>query len=103
MPEATIGKEILVIWDGLKAHRSRRVRRFVDSNAGRLQLECLPAYGQELNPAEYIWGHLKQHELAHFRAQNLGHTQTTARCQLRSMQRLPTLIRAFWQQAEVPL
>lgn len=101
--QATIGKKLLVIWDGLKAHRSRLVRHFVDSTAGRLQLEYLPAYAPELNPVEYIWGHLKQHELAHFCAQNLAHLQTTARRRLCSMQRRPRLIRAFWQQAELPL
>ncbi len=101
--QATIGEKLLVIWDGLKAHRSRLVREFVESLHGQIQLERLPAYAPEMNPVEYIWGYLKEHALAHFCADNLAHLECTARQRLRSMQRRPTLIRAFWQQAELPL
>ncbi len=38
----TIGRKLLVIWDGLPAHRSRRVRAFIDSLKGAIQLEQLP-------------------------------------------------------------
>ena len=31
---------------------------------GRLVVERLPAYAPELNPVEYMWGHLKNHEIA---------------------------------------
>jgi transposase len=30
----------------------------------KMEAFYLPAYAPELNPAEYIWAHLKQHELA---------------------------------------
>ena len=99
----TIGEDLLVIWDGLKAHRSRLVREFVESLHGPIQLEYLPAYAPEMNPVEYIWGHLMQHALAHFCADYLAHLQCTARHHLCSMQRRSTLIRACWQQSELPL
>lgn len=101
--QATIGEQLLVIWDGLKAHRSRLVREFVESLHGQIQLERLPAYAPEMNPVEYIWGYLKEHALAHFCADNLADLECTAHQRLRSMQRRPTLIRAFWKQAELPL
>jgi hypothetical protein len=43
------------------------------------------------------------HELANSCAQTFGTLKANARNRLRSMQRRPTLIRAFWQQAELPL
>jgi transposase len=101
--EATIGKRLLIIWDGLKAHRSRMVREHVESRQGRIQLEFLPAYAPELNPTEYVWGYLKEHELPNFCAHDLAHLSTTARRRLKSMQRRPKLIAAFWKQAELPL
>ncbi len=55
-----------MIWDGLPAHRSHLVRDYVESLEGAIQLEYLPAYAPELNPTEYIWGHLKHHELGNF-------------------------------------
>jgi transposase len=52
------------VWDQLAAHRSRAVWDFVRAQRGRFWLEFLPTYAPELNPNEYIFGHLKQHELA---------------------------------------
>ena len=101
--EATIGRRLLIIWDGLQAHRSRLVRNHVESRGGRIQLAFLPAYAPELNPTEYIWGYLKQHELPNFCAHDLTHLSEVARRGLKSMQRRPQLVRAFWKQAELPL
>lgn len=68
-----------------------------------LTIEQLPGYAPELNPTEYIWGHIKHHELANHCAGNFVDLTRSARNRLRSMQRRPTLIRAFWQQAQLAL
>jgi transposase len=91
--------KILVVWDRLSQHRSGLVRDFVDAQRGRVALEWLPAYAPELNPAEYIWGHLKQHELPNLCPKNLWDLSAHARRALRRMRRRPTLMRAFWIQA----
>lgn len=62
--QRTIRGKLLIIWDGLPAHRSRLVREYVESLDGRIQLERLPAYAPELNPVEYVFGYAKQRELA---------------------------------------
>lgn len=82
-------------------HHSCLVRESVASQNGRLDLEFLPAYAPELNPVEYIWGHLKQHELPNFCARNLADLSTTAVRSLRRMRRRPTLVAAFWRQARL--
>jgi transposase len=56
-------RPLLVVWDGLPGHQSAAVRAFVQAQQGRLTLEFLPGYAPELNPVEYIWAHLKHHEL----------------------------------------
>jgi hypothetical protein len=48
--------KLLIVWDGLRQHRSRLVKQFIDEQHGRLHLEYLPAYAPELNPVEYLWG-----------------------------------------------
>lgn len=98
-----VGGKLLVIWDGLAVHRSRTVRRYLERSQGGLTLAQLPAYAPELNPVEYIWGHLKRHALANFCAKDIPHLGREARRQLRRSQRRPSLIRAFWQQAELSL
>ncbi|MDP9411656.1 MAG: transposase [Actinomycetota bacterium] len=57
--------KLLVIWDGSSPiHRSRSVKDFLASSSGaaaRLQLEQLPGYAPELNPAdEGVWKHLNK-------------------------------------------
>src|SRR3989344_5861140 len=99
----TIGRRLLVIWDGLAAHRSRLVRAYIETLRGAIQLERLPAYAPELNPVEYIWGYLKQHALANFCAHDLAQLSDVARQKLRSMQRRAPLVTAFWKQAELAL
>ena len=93
--------DILVIWDGLRSHRSRLVRDFVKQSAGRIQIAFLPAYAPELNPVEYLWGHWKQHDLPNFCPKNLAELSEHARKALRRMRRRPTLVTAFWKQAKL--
>ena len=96
-----VGGKVLIVWDGLPAHRSRAVWEFVRQQHGLIWLEFLPAYAPELNPTEYIWGHLKQHELANFCPQELGELGVAAIRALKRMSRRPRLVMAFWQQAKL--
>jgi transposase len=93
--------KLLIIWDGLRSHRSRLVWDFVRGQRGRLWLEFLPAYAPELNPVEYLWAHWKQHELPNFCPQNFGQLSSHARRALRRMRCRPTLVMTFWEQAEL--
>ena len=96
-------RPLLIIWDGLPAHRSRLVRDYVESQDGALQIERLPAYAPELNPVEYIWSYLKRHEVVHFCPQDFAELTTFARRRLASMQRRSNLVTSFWKQAELAL
>jgi transposase len=64
--------KLLIIWDGLKSHRSRLGWDFVRQQHGRLWLEFLPASAPERNPVEYLWSHWKQHELPNFCPKTFG-------------------------------
>jgi transposase len=96
-----LGGKLLVIWDGLPAHRSGAVQKFVAEHQDRLQLERLPAYAPELNPVEYLWGYWKQHELPNLCPKNLAELSYYARQALRRMRRRPCLVTAFWKQAKL--
>ena len=94
-------RPLLVIWDGLPAHRSALVRDFVVAQGDRLVLEWLPGYAPELNAVEHIWSYLKQNELPNLGPQELWELSTAARDALRRMRRRPTLVAAFWKQADL--
>jgi transposase len=46
------GQRVVLIWDGLSAHRSTRMRAWLDRQRDWLTVERLPAYAPELNPVE---------------------------------------------------
>jgi DDE superfamily endonuclease len=57
-------RRVLLIWDGLPAHRSRRMTDWIQSQRDWLSVEPLPGYAPDLNPLEQAWGNLKSQELA---------------------------------------
>ena len=58
------GHKVVLIWDGLSAHWSTKMRAWLDSQRDWLTVERLPAYAPELNAVEYLWANLKDVELA---------------------------------------
>lgn len=95
--------KLLIIWDGLPIHRSRKLWAFLERQRGHMLLARLPAYAPELNPTEYIWGYWKNHALANFCAKDYIHLSSMARSALRRTQKRTTLVRSFWKQAELSL
>jgi transposase len=100
--QARIGQKLLLIWDGLSAHGSRAVRAFLASLGEAVRVERLPAYAPELNPVEFLWGHLKNHDLANLTPDALWKLSKAARNALFKAQKRPSVIHAFWVQAELP-
>ena len=95
--------KLLVVWDGLPAHRAGVVSDFIRAQRGRLAIEWLPGYAPELNPVEYIWGYWKKHELPNFCPRDFAQLSYQARRALCRMRRRPRLVHAFWQQARLSL
>ena len=58
------GKNLLLIWDGLPAHRAKIVTQYMLREKQWLRVERFPAYAPELNPIEYLWSAMKRKDLA---------------------------------------
>ncbi len=69
---------MLLIWDGLPSHRSRRMLEWVASQRSWLRIEPLPGYAPDLNPTEQVWGNVKSTELANLCANTVGEVATIA-------------------------
>jgi transposase len=93
--------KILILWDGASIHRSGLVRDYILSTKGRLQVERLPAYAPELNPVEYMWGHLKIHEIANLIATQPWELSLAATAALRRMRRRKSIVAACYARAEL--
>ena len=65
------GKKLLLIWDGLPAHRSKVVQAYLKTQKHWLRMLRFPGYAPELNPIEYLWATMKKTYLG-----NLGGSLT---------------------------
>jgi transposase len=87
---------IFLIVDGHPSHKAKCVRRFVDSQEGRLQLFLLPSYSPELNPDELVWNDLKNNCLGRKPVSSRDELRASVISHLRSIQRMPALIKSFF-------
>ena len=78
--------KLLVVWDGLPAHRSKKVKAFLaetdersETGERRVHLEQLPGYAPDLNPDEGVWQHLKNVELANVCCERLDELRAKLR------------------------
>jgi transposase len=89
-------RKLLIVWDGVPTHRSRQVSAYIESTKGGIVVSRLPAYAPELNPAEFIFGYLKERKIPNFCPDSIHETKKIARASLRSMRLNPSLVRSFW-------
>jgi transposase len=91
--------KLLVVWDGLPAHRGQAVKDFLASGAAqRIWIERLPAYAPELNPDEGIWRYLKRVELRNLVCHSLDHLRKELEGAVERLKRKPDVIRGCIEQ-----
>jgi len=62
---------VVLLWDGLPAHRSKIVKEHIERQREWLTVERFPAYAPELNPVEYLLSALKGKDLANLCADSI--------------------------------
>ena len=72
------GRRMMLLWDGLPAHRSRLMLDWVASQRSWLSVERLPGYAPELNPTEQVFGNLKSTALANLCRDTIGEVEAVA-------------------------
>jgi hypothetical protein len=71
-------RTVLLLWDGLPAHRSRCMTDWLHCQRAWLSVERLPGYAPELNPTEQVRGNVKSMELANLCAGTIGEVAAIA-------------------------
>jgi transposase len=82
---------IIVVWDRLQAHRSKKVQRYLIKQKGRITIAFFPPYSPDLNPIEYAWSFLKTKSMYNFAAENeevLYGKAKNGLCNIRKQRRL---------------
>ena len=82
-------------------NRSKRVICYREALGSRIWVKRLPAYAPELNPVEYMWGHLQTHEIANLITTQAWELSFEATAALRKMRRRPSIITACYTQADL--
>src|SRR5439155_16226727 len=96
-------RSVILLWDGLPSHRSRRMLEWVASQRDWLSIERLPGYAPDLNPTEQVWGSVKSNELANLCADTIGHVADIAEDGLDRVSRDASLCMAFLRHCSVRL
>jgi transposase len=78
---------VVVIWDGLSAHRSKVVRDYIAKQERWLRVEFLPPYAPELNPVEQMWANLCAREFANYAADDIDLVEARIQTGKRRMRR----------------
>ena len=87
---------IFLILDGHPVHHSVKVRKYVESTAGMLELYYLPGYSPELNPDETVWSYVKYHNMGKQVITGPDQFKALALSTLRKLQKLPMTVRNFF-------
>jgi transposase len=95
------GKKLLLIWDGLPAHKAMLVKEYIASEKTWLRVERYPAYAPELSPVEFIWAPMKNKDLAHVPPKGLGNLKRIVRRAFRRITKNKQLLKNCLRKAGV--
>ena len=90
-------KPVFLIVDGHPVHKAKKVKEFVKSSSGKLELYHLPGYSPELNPDEYVWNHVKRHTIGKMNVTGPDQLKKLAVSALSRLARLPHIILGFFK------
>jgi transposase len=93
---------VIVIWDNLNTHLSRKMRAFTAGHPDWLTVIQLPAYAPDLNPVEGAWSVMKN-SLGNLAPGTTAQLAAAMRHQLDRIQRRPALINGFLGQTGLSL
>ena len=90
-------KPIFLVLDGHAVHKSKKVTKFVEGSKGKLRIFILPPYSPHLNPDEWVWNWLKNHNLGKTRVSTAQEFRKTVNHFMKRLQKLPQIIINFFK------
>lgn len=93
-------RHVFVIWDGLRAHWSKKVANWAKRHS-KFELFKLPPYAPELNPIEYVWGNIKYHQLANLAPESEAELFVHAKAALCRARANKSLLKSFLRHAPI--
>jgi len=94
---------IILVLDRWSVHRGAVVRRFRQRHRQHIEVEWLPSYAPELNPAEQVWNHTKYSDLPNVAPPNLPELESLVCSSLSHARAHQHLLRSFFRTAKLRL
>lgn len=95
------GKRLIILWDGLPAHRAKIVQLWIHHNRSWLSVERFPAYDPDHNPAEYVWSACKGKNMAHYLPKNMAALDRKIRRSFKRINASETILRGCLRASEL--
>ena len=96
-----VKRKVFLILDRHPVHRSAPVKRWLEQHAERIQVFFLPSYSPELNPDEVLNQDVKSNALGRRRPRYKEEMIADVRGYLRSAQRQPIVVKAYFYETHV--
>lgn len=93
--------KVFIILDGHPSHKAKRIKEYVKSLKGKLELHFLPGYAPELNPDEFVWNYLKNEGVAKKPLKKNESLKVRVQRDLAAIQRRPVLVKSFFKAPSV--
>ena len=94
-------RKVFLIVDGHPVHRAIKIREWLENNADHISLFFLPGYSPELNPDEILNQDVKSNAVGKKRPHNQKELLSNVRGYLRSRQRLPHVVKSYFNEKHV--
>jgi transposase len=89
--------KVFLIWDAHPNHRAKKVKDYIATFEGRLEVFLLPSYSPDLNPTEQVWNHTKTNGVGRKAIHGPDQLKSIIINKLRSLQKLPKIIASFFR------
>lgn len=94
-------QKVFLIVDGHPVHRAAKVKRWLATKREHLEMFYLPGYSPELNPDELLNQDVKSNAVGRRRPPNKAELIGSVRGYLRSTQKMPHVVKSFFQERHV--
>lgn len=94
-------RNVYLIVDRHPVHHSRKVTRWLDRHAGEIERFYLPGYSPELNPDELLNQDVKSNAQGRCRPNSQTEMYGNVRSCLRSTQKQPHVVKAYFREQHV--
>jgi transposase len=96
-----VEKPVYLVLDRHSVHKSREVKKWLESRGNRIRMFFLPSYSPDLNPDEMLNNDVKSNAVGRRRARDINDMMKDVRGYLKGTQKRPDIVRNYFKKDTV--